>query len=79
LLADHCTSEYFVDVEAHGRKVREWQWRAERFDNHWFDGLVGAACAASMEGAVLGGTASTERPKRKQVSFAEMQRRKRAA
>lgn len=72
LLGDHLCSEYFVDVEAHGRKVREWQWRAERFDNHWFDGLVGAACAASIEGAVLGGTEYAKKPG---LSNAEKQRR----
>ena len=30
--------------------------RVEGLDNHWLDGLVGAAVAASMQGAVLFGT-----------------------
>jgi hypothetical protein len=76
LLADHLCSEYFVDHAAHGRKVREWDWRAERFDNHWLDGLVGAACAASIEGAVLGGTAKLQAAaKVEEVSFAEEQKK----
>lgn len=75
LLADHFCAEYFVDVEAKGRKVREWQWRAERFDNHWWDCLVGSAAAASVEGATLAGTSSTAAVRQVEVSFAEEQRR----
>jgi hypothetical protein len=36
--------------------VDEWKLRVEGLDNHWFDGLVGTAVAASMQGAVLFGT-----------------------
>ena len=39
-----------------GRTVDEWKLRVEGLDNHWLDGLVGCAVAASMEGAVLFGT-----------------------
>jgi hypothetical protein len=78
LLAEHLTSEYRVKTEGRGRTVDEWKQRPERSDNHWFDCLVGAAVAASIQGTVLPGTQVTTSIKRDRVSFAEMQRRKRA-
>jgi len=77
LLADHLTSEFRVRVEGRGRAVDEWKWRPERFDNHWFDCLVGSAVAASMQGVTL---AENEAPqaRRKRVSFAELRSRKQA-
>lgn len=56
LLADHLTSEYRVKTEGRGRTVDEWKIRVAGLDNHWLDCLVGAAVAASMQGAVLFGT-----------------------
>jgi len=56
LLSEHLTSEYCVRTEGRGRTVDEWKLRVEGLDNHWLDGLVGCAVAASMEGAVLFGT-----------------------
>ncbi|HYD00076.1 MAG TPA: terminase gpA endonuclease subunit [Phycisphaerales bacterium] len=56
LLAEHLTSEYRVRTEGRGRTVDEWKLRVEGLDNHWLDGLVGCAVAASMQGAVLFGT-----------------------
>ncbi|MFO0491385.1 MAG: hypothetical protein ACK51T_03030, partial [bacterium] len=56
LLSEHLTSEYRVRTEGRGRTVDEWKLRVEGLDNHWLDGLVGCAVAASMEGAVLFGT-----------------------
>ncbi len=53
LLAAHLTSEYRVKTEGRGRTVDEWKLRVDGWDNHWFDGLVGCAVAASMQGAVL--------------------------
>jgi len=50
------TSEYRVKTEGRGRTVDEWKLRVDGLDNHWLDGLVGAAVAASMQGAVLFGT-----------------------
>ncbi len=76
LLAEHLTSEYCIQTEGRGRTVDEWKVRANGGDNHWLDCLVGAAVAASIEGAVLFGT-QVER-KRRTVSFAEMQRKARA-
>src|SRR5690606_34505441 len=53
LFAEHLTAEYRVKTTGRGRRVDEWKQRPERGDNHWFDGLVGGAVAASMQGAVL--------------------------
>ena len=78
LFAEHLTAEYRVKTEGRGRTVDEWKMRPERGDNHWFDCLVGCAVAASIQGAVLDGTRHTTGPvKRKRVSFAELQRRRR--
>jgi hypothetical protein len=78
LLAEHLTAEYRVRTEGRGRSVDEWKLRAERSDNHWLDCLVGAAVAASMQGAILAGTGgSSPASRRGRVSFAELQRRKR--
>ena len=56
LLAEHLTAEYRVKTEGRGRRVEEWKMRPEAHDNHWWDGLVGCAVAASMCGCVLAGT-----------------------
>lgn len=78
LFAEHLTAEYRVRTEGRGRQVDEWKLRPERSDNHWFDCLVGASVAASVQGAVLTGTQATGPVKLERVSFAELQRRKRA-
>lgn len=79
LFAEHLTSEYRVKTEGRGRTVDEWKHRPERGDNHWFDCLVGCAVAASIQGAVLAGTGgSVTTVERRRISFAELQRRKRA-
>jgi len=78
LLAEHLTAEYAVTTEGRGRVVEEWQVKPHRPDNDWLDTLVGACVAASMEGATLPGTEHTEKAaKRKRVSFAELQRKRR--
>ncbi|MFN3151791.1 terminase gpA endonuclease subunit [Bremerella sp.] len=76
LLAEHLTAEYFVKTEGRGRTVDEWKIRPEQPDNHWLDCLVGAAVAASMQGAVLFGTDGAVSRKPSRVSFKELQRRK---
>ncbi|MBI5939831.1 MAG: phage terminase large subunit family protein [Caulobacterales bacterium] len=58
LLAEHLTAEHRVRTEGRGRVVDEWRLRPERADNHWFDGVVGCAVAASILGVVLPGTDS---------------------
>jgi len=52
MVADHCLAEYPVRTTAKGREVDEWKLKPNR-DNHWFDCLVGATVAASMQGASL--------------------------
>jgi hypothetical protein len=54
-------SEYYVMTSGHGRDVKEWKWRPERPDNHWFDCLVGCAAAASLDGLAVPGTISVRR------------------
>jgi hypothetical protein len=76
LLAEHLTSEYRVKTEGRGRTVDEWKLRPERADNHWFDGLVGCAVAASMQGCALPGAEGVVVARRERVSFSEMQRRR---
>lgn len=78
LLADHLTGEYRVRTEGRGRVVDEWKLRPQRPDNHWWDALVGCAAAASMQGAQLIG-GQQETAQRRRVSWAEMQRQRRAA
>ena len=56
LYAEHLTAEYRVRTEGRGRVVEEWKMRPEAHDNHWLDGTVGCAVAASMCGCVLEGT-----------------------
>jgi len=53
LIAEHFTAEARVRTEGRGRKVDEWKIKPDRPDNHWFDGLVGSAVAASIEGVVM--------------------------
>ncbi|GIW85723.1 MAG: hypothetical protein KatS3mg108_0047 [Isosphaeraceae bacterium] len=77
LFAEHLTAEYRVKTEGRGRTVDEWKLRPERSDNHWLDGLVGAAVAASIQGAVLPGTDGREPAKRGRVSFKQLQQRTR--
>jgi hypothetical protein len=77
LIAEHFTSEYRIRTEGRGRTVDEWKLRPERGDNHWFDCLVGAAVAASLQGAALLGMEATSQRRRERVSFADLQRRNR--
>ena len=73
MFADQMCSEKSVKVEANGRTVMEWGLRPGRPDNHWLDGLVGCAAAASYEGVVLPGQAAPKKGKR---SWREQQQRK---
>ena len=79
LFAEHLTAEYRVKTEGRGRRVDEWKMRPEAHDNHWFDGIVGCAVAASMSGCVLEGTdksTSGSKPKVK-VKLSELRKIKR--
>ncbi len=59
LLAEHLCAEYRVRTSGRGRTVDEWRLRPNGCDNHWLDGVVGCAVAASIVGAVLHGTQPT--------------------
>jgi len=63
LVSEHLTSEYRVKTEGRGRTVDEWKLRVDGLDNHWLDCLVGAAVAASMQGATLFGTETKAAPR----------------
>ncbi|GIX05038.1 MAG: hypothetical protein KatS3mg114_0907 [Planctomycetaceae bacterium] len=63
LFAEHLVAEYRVRTEGRGRTVDEWKPRPGQPDNHWLDGLVGCAVAASILGAsLLGDDTRTVRP-----------------
>jgi hypothetical protein len=49
MIADQFSSEYCVRTTGRGRTVDEWKLKPAR-DNHWWDGIVGAAVAASIQG-----------------------------
>jgi hypothetical protein len=57
--------------------VDEWRMRPEAQDNHWLDGLVGCAVAASIQGAVLPGTYARAAPARAPIKLSELRRGKR--
>jgi len=78
LLADHLASEYRVKTEGRGRVVDEWKLRPEARDNHWLDGVVGCAVAASALGATLPGFAGErERKPKEKIRLSEIQGRRR--
>jgi hypothetical protein len=56
LIAEHLAAEYRVRTQGRGRQVDEWKHRPDGFDNHWLDGVVGCAVAASMQGVSLPAT-----------------------
>ncbi len=74
LFAEHLTAEYRVKTEGRGRVVDEWKLRPEAPDNHWLDGIVGCAVAASIEGAVLPGTQSGATPMRERIRLSALKR-----
>jgi hypothetical protein len=63
LLASHLAAETRTRTEGRGRVVDVWRLRPERPDNHWLDGLVGAAVAASIAGVRLAVGPAAPKPK----------------
>ncbi|MEO2015685.1 MAG: hypothetical protein ABGZ53_15075, partial [Fuerstiella sp.] len=59
------------------RTVDEWKIRPERADNHWLDGIVGCAVAASIQGVVLFGTDGTSASRHPRIKLSDLQRSKR--
>jgi hypothetical protein len=76
LLAEHLTAEYCIRTEGRGRQVDEWRLRPDGFDNHWFDGLVGCAVGASMQGVALATTRHATALPKPRLRLSDMQRRK---
>ncbi len=74
LLAEHLSAEYRVRTEGRGRVVDEWKLRPEAQENHWLDGVVGCAVAASVQGAVLPGTDGAHAPARRRIRLSDIQR-----
>ena len=74
LFAEHITAEYRVKTEGRGRTVDEWKLRVAAVDNHWLDGLVGCAVAASIQGVILPGTDQHAAPARPRVKLSDLQR-----
>ena len=73
LFAEHLTAEYRVKTEGRGRVVDEWKLRPGSPDNHWLDGLVGCAVAASMQGVALSGMQKYQAvSQRKRMTMAEL-------
>ncbi|MFA5706525.1 MAG: terminase gpA endonuclease subunit [Candidatus Neomarinimicrobiota bacterium] len=76
LLAAHLTAEtYTTPTSEKGVPVDEWSLRPGRPDNHWFDALVYATCAASFQGIVVTAMARASSQQRKlppQMSLAEL-------
>lgn len=74
LFAEHLTAEYRIRTEGRGRTVDEWKLRPERSDNHWFDGIVGCAVAASIQGSTLLGTDVRPSKPRRRLKLSDLQR-----
>ena len=77
LFAEHLTAEYRVKTSGRGRTVDEWKLRPEAHDNHWFDGIVGCAVAASIQGAILPGTQEIAKPVAKRLKLSDIKRNSR--
>jgi len=77
LLAEHLTAEYRVRTEGRGRVVDEWRLRPDAHDNHWLDGLVGCAVAASIQGAILPGTDAKAAPRPGKMRLSALQKERR--
>ena len=79
LFAGHIAgSETFAVTQGQGRTLREWKVRPSRPDNHWFDGLVGCAVAASLAGVQIPGASAPRggAGQRRRYSRADLARRK---
>lgn len=77
LFADHMTAEYFTRTAGQGREVEEWEIRPERFDNHWWDCVVGASVLASIQGVSLPEVAASLSRQRERLTLSEIQKKKR--
>ena len=65
LLFAHLTSEYPVSEESRSTGRRVDAWKKGMGENHWWDCLVGAACAASISGVTPSSSETGVRMRRK--------------
>jgi phage terminase large subunit GpA-like protein len=75
LFAGHITAETYVKTHGRGRDVDEWSLKPGRPDNHWFDALVYAITAASVQGITFANRKEPPRTgiiRRKRVSIDTM-------
>jgi len=75
LFSEHLVAEFRIKTMARDRTVDEWKLRATRQDNHWFDCLVGAAVAASIQGATLASLRGQAMAPRERIKLSRLQRR----
>ncbi|MBX3397497.1 MAG: phage terminase large subunit family protein [Gemmataceae bacterium] len=76
LLFEHLSSEFAVTTKGPWREVDEWKLQPGR-ENHWWDCLVGAAVAASIDGLKWSPAAAagqSERPPAKPLTQADIDR-----
>lgn len=71
LIAEHFAVEKYTTVSAEGRTIDEWENPSNWFDQHWWDGIVGAAVAASMVGVQTPIQAANRPDARRVITFAE--------
>ena len=72
LFSSHMMAEYRTVIEVNGESADEWDQRPERPDNHWWDGLVGCAVGASVEGISPLGP-PPKKKKRRRLRLSELQ------
>jgi len=74
LFSEPLTAEYKVRTEGRERVVDEWKAKPNMFDNHWFDGAVGCAVAASIQGVSLPGVETKQVVRRTRVRLSDLRR-----
>ena len=77
MFSDHMISEFSTRTEGRGRKVDEWKIRPN-MENHYWDGVVGCAVAASEQGIREAGERETTKQKKKSKSMSQRQAEARA-
>ena len=77
LLFEHLVSEYPVTEEAKAQGLRVDVWKKGLGENHWWDCLVGSACAASISGVTPASSEAGGRVRRKVELPAKQSDRKR--
>lgn len=77
MFAEHVTAEFPTKTQGRGRELNEWRIKPGRSDNHLLDCLAGCMVAASMSGCSLVGIGTAVNAKKKKLSLAALQAKKR--